>query len=101
MYGTLFDYNGFGLSAIKNEQPNTCVPSYLLQLYNKRDEPNPRKRLAKLNMNKLLKELEITNIDDGCSISQIVKFCTNHQITYYILDFKYKLFETNNHLNYI
>jgi len=39
-------------------------------------------------------------IDEGCSIAQISVFCDIHKITYYALDFKYKLFETNNHKGY-
>ena len=32
MYGTLFNYNGLGLKAIKSEVPDSCVPEYLLKL---------------------------------------------------------------------
>ena len=45
MYGTLFNYNGFGLDAIKGKIENACVPEYLYNLYNNPDETNPRKRL--------------------------------------------------------
>ena len=39
-------------------------------------------------------------IDEGCPIEQIAGFCDIHKITYYALDFKFRLFETNNHLAY-
>lgn len=100
MFGAVFNYNGFALEAIKSEVPNSCVPEYLLKLYNNPEETNPRKRLAKLTMDKLLQELNMKAIDEGCSIAQIAVFCEIHKITYYALDFKYKLFETNNHLGY-
>ena len=53
MYGTLCNYNGFGLDAIKGEIANACVPEYLYKLYNNPDETNPRKRLSKLTMDKI------------------------------------------------
>ena len=88
MYGTLFNYNGFGLKAIKSEVPNSCVPEYLLKLYNNPNEKNPRKRLVKLTIEKILKELNMNSIDDGCSIEQIAIFCEIHKITYYALNYK-------------
>ena len=100
MYGTLFNYNGFGLDAIKGEIANACVPEYLHKLYNNPDETNPRKRLSKLTMDKILKELNMNTIDEGCSITQIANFCNIHKITYYVLNYKYKLFETNNNVGY-
>ena len=51
-------------------------------------------------MDKILQELNMKTIDEGCSIAQIAVFCKIQKITYYALDFKYKLFETNNHLGY-
>ena len=100
MYGTVFNYTGFGLQALNGKTPNACVPEYLLQLYNNPEETNPRKRLAKLKMEKILHELNMNTIDEGCSITQIAAFCDIHKITYYALDFRYKLFETNNHKGY-
>jgi hypothetical protein len=100
MYGTLFNYNGFGLDAIKGEIENACVPEYLYNLYNNPDETNPRKRLSKLTMDKILKELNMNTIDEGCSITQIANFCNIHKITYYVLNYKYKLFETNNNVGH-
>ena len=48
-------------------------------------------------MDKVLEEVKMNAIGEGCSIEQIAGFCDIHKITYYALDFKYKLFETNNH----
>ena len=42
----------------------------------------------------------MNSIDDGCSIEQIAIFCEIHKITYYALNYQYKLFETNNDKNY-
>ena len=36
-------------------------------------------------------------IGQDCSIAQVAVFCEIHKITYYALDFKYKLFQTSNH----
>ena len=72
----------------------------LFQLYHNPKETNPRTRLANLTMEQVLKELNMSAIDERCSIAQIAVFCETHKITYYALDFKYKLFETNNHLGY-
>ena len=88
MYGTLFNYNGLGLDAIKGEIANACVPEYLYKLYNNQDETNPRKRLSTLTMDNILKELNMNKIDEGCSIAQIAKFCMLHKITYYVLNYK-------------
>ncbi len=46
-------------------------------------------------MYKLLDSLGMKTIDEGCSIEQIAICCNRYKITYYVLDFKYKLFETN------
>ena len=59
MYGTIFNYTGFGLQALNSKTPNACVPEYLLQLYNNPEETNPRKRLATLTMDKILQELNM------------------------------------------
>ena len=48
----------------------------------------------------MIVELNMKTIDEGCTIEQIAGFCDIHKITYYALDFKFKLFETNNHLGY-
>ena len=40
------------------------------------------------------------SIDDGCNTEQIRKICNNHKITYYALDYRYKLFDTNNDMGY-
>ena len=47
MYGTVFNYLGYGLKAQQGEIPNACVPQYLYNLYNNDNETNPRKRLKK------------------------------------------------------
>ena len=100
MYGTIFNYIGFALEAVQSKTPNSCVPEYLFKLYHNPEETNPRKRLAKLTIDVILKELNMNSIDEGCSIAQIAVFCDIHKITYYALDFQYKLFETNNHKGY-
>ena len=100
MYGAIFNYIGFGLQALHSETPNACVPVYLLNTYNNQEETNPRKRLARLKMATILEQLNMKTIDEGCCIAQRAAFCDIHKITYYALDFKYKLFETNNHKGY-
>ena len=52
MYGTVFNYLGYGLMAQQGEIPNACVPEYLLKLYNNEEETNPRRRLTKINIRK-------------------------------------------------
>ena len=52
MYNAVFDYTGYGLKAIKNEITNTCVPTYILNLFNNKDETNKDKQISKLNMDK-------------------------------------------------
>ena len=44
MYGTLFNYSGYGLKAMNNKLPNTCVPEFLYNYYNNENGENPRKR---------------------------------------------------------
>ena len=48
----------------------------------------------------MVTELNMAKIDEGCSIAQIANFCMLHKITYYALNYKYKLFETNNDVGY-
>ena len=33
---------------------------------------------------------------EGCSIEQIANFCDRYRVTYYVMKFTYKLFETNS-----
>ena len=40
------------------------------------------------------------SITDGCNTEQVKRFCEIHKITYYALNYKYKTFDTNNHMNY-
>jgi hypothetical protein len=100
MYGTKFDYCGYQLLALEPQKPNSCVPEYLYQLYYNPNEINPRKRIAKLTMERLLEILEMKSIDEGCSIKQISKFCDMYKITFYSLDKKYKTVLTNAHKEY-
>ena len=86
--------------AQQNEIPNTCVPTYLLNLLNNPKETNPRKRLKKLTTWKILQELKMESVTDGCSVQQLAGFCDEHKVTYYVLNYKYKLFETNNHMHF-
>ena len=50
MYGTVFNYLGYGLQARQGKIPNACVPQYIHKLYNNEEETNPRKRLKKKNI---------------------------------------------------
>ena len=54
MYGTLFNYKGYGLDALNGKIQNACVPEYLLNLYNNENETNPRKRLKKLTIENIV-----------------------------------------------
>ena len=94
MYGTLDNYNGYGLDA-KNYD-GACVPNYILETYNNQDATNPRNKISKLNTPKPLDILCMQNIHEGCSIEQRTNFCNRYKITYYVMTFRYKLFETNS-----
>ena len=94
MYGTLYNYKGYGLDT--NNYDGACVPNYLLETYNNREETNPRNKISKLTMVKLLDILGIQNMYEGCSIEQIANFCNRYKITYYVMNFMYKLFETSS-----
>ena len=59
MYHSNLNYCGYGLKCQNNEIPNSCVPSYILKLYNNKDETNPIMVITKLTMNILLKEIEM------------------------------------------
>ena len=52
MYGTLYNYIGWGLDG--GEYDGACFPNYLSETYNNQDETNPRNKISKLNMAKLL-----------------------------------------------
>ena len=47
-------------------------------------------------MPKLLDILGMQNMHEGCSMKQIANFCNRYKITYYVMIFRYKLFETNS-----
>ena len=100
MYGGIFNYSGYGLEVQHGKIPNACVPQYIYKLYNNEEETNPRKRLKKLTLDKIVEELGMISITDGCDTEQIKRFCEKHKITYYALNYKYKTFDTNNHMNY-
>ena len=44
MYNAVFDYAGYGLQATQNEIPNTCVPTYILNLFSNKEEINKDKK---------------------------------------------------------
>ena len=52
MYGSLYNYIGWGLDG--GEYDGACFPNYLSETYNNQDETNPRNKISKLNMAKLL-----------------------------------------------
>ena len=52
MYGTLYNHPGYGLDA--KSYDGACVPNYLLETYNNQDVTNPRNKISKLDMPKLL-----------------------------------------------
>jgi hypothetical protein len=101
MYGTVFNYKGFMLDAIETKTPNCCVPEYIHDLLYNPTETDFRKRIAKLKIQDVLNDLEMTNIDEGCCIEQIAKLCNKRKVTYYALDYRYKLFKTNKDMKYI
>ena len=43
MYGTLYNYNGYGLDA--KDYDGTYVPRYLLETYNNQEVTNPRNKI--------------------------------------------------------
>ena len=94
MYGTLYNYKGYGLDA--NNYDGACVPRHLLETYNNQDVTNPRNKISKLDMPKLLEILGMINLYEGCSIEQIANFCDRYNITYCVMNVRYNLFETNS-----
>ena len=52
MYGTLYNYIGWGLDG--GGYDGACVPNHLLDTYNNREVTNPRNKISKLDMAKLL-----------------------------------------------
>ena len=52
MYGTLYDYKGYSLDT--NNYDGACVPRHLLETYNNQYATNPRNKISKLDMTKLL-----------------------------------------------
>ena len=94
MYGTLYNCKGYGLDT--NNYDGACVPRHPLDTYNNQDVTNPRNKISKLDMPKLLEILGMQNIHEGCLIEQIAYFCDRYKITYYVMNFRYKLFETNS-----
>ena len=55
IYGTLCNFKGYGLDT--NNYDGACVLIYLLETYNNQDVNNPRNKISKLNMPKLLEIL--------------------------------------------
>ena len=94
MYGTLYNYKGYGLET--NNYDGACVPRHLLETCNNQDVTNPRNKISKLDMPKLLEILGMQNMYEGCSIEQTADFCNTYTITYYVMNVKYKLFGTSS-----
>ena len=46
-------------------------------------------------MKAVINDLGMVREDEGCCIAQIANLCNKRKVTYYALDFKHKLFETN------
>jgi len=95
MYNLVFNYRGYMLDMIKTKTPNSCVPEYILNTLNNKEEKDGRKKISKLTLQDTLNDLGMKCIDEGCSINQIADFCNKRKVIYYALDYKYKLFETN------
>ena len=51
-------------------------------------------------MDKIVEELGMESITDGCNTEQVKRFCEIRKIAYYALNYKCKTFDTNNHMNY-
>ena len=94
MYVTLYNYKGYGLDTYN--YGGACVPRHHLETYNNQDMTNPRNNISKLNMAKRLALFGMQNMYEGCSIEQIANLCNRYTITYYVMIFRYKLFETNS-----
>ena len=94
MYGTLYTYKGYGLDT--NNYDGAYVPRHLLDTYNNQYVTNPRNKISKLDMAKLLEILGMQNLYEGCPIEQIANFRDKYKITYYVMNFRYKLFETSS-----
>ena len=96
MYGTVFNLMGYNLTARATQIKDACVPEYLHNLYNNKEETNARKRLKKLTPEKVLEGLGMKTRDEGCDINQIDRFCSIYKITYYALNYRYEIIQTNN-----
>ena len=94
MYGTLYNLIGYGLDA--KDYGGARVPNYLLETYNNQEVTNPRNKISKLTMPKLLEILGMQNMYEGCPIEQTANFCNRCKVTCYVMNFRYKLFETNS-----
>ena len=46
-------------------------------------------------MKNVIGDLGMVREDEGCCIAQIANLCNERKVIYYALDFKHKLFETN------
>ena len=66
MYGTRYNYNGHGLDA--KSYDGACVPRHLLETYNNQDVTNPRNKISKLDMLKLLELSDMKDLYEGCSM---------------------------------
>ena len=93
MYGTRFNYLGYMANAGYNN--GCCVPQFIFDTLHNPNETNPRKRIAKLTMKNVIDDLGMVREDEGCCIAQIANLCNKRKVIYYALDFKHKLFETN------
>ena len=82
MYGTLYNYNnGYGLD--NNNHDGACGPRHLLDTYNNRYVTNPRNKISKLDMAKLLEILGMQNLHEGCPIEQIANLCDRYNQRFY------------------
>ena len=78
MFGTLLKYKGYNVETVCTD--NTCVPTYLLNLLNNPDETDKNRKITKLTMENIIKDLNMNNIDEGCCLEQLMDFCRLYKV---------------------
>ncbi len=93
MFGTLLNLCGYDLNVGKYEYVNACCVEYHVNMFNKI-------RNNYWTIERFMKEMCMTNIDEGASLNQLIPLYKKYRIGYRIVDFKYHVSASHDEHDY-
>ncbi len=93
MFGASFELCGVNLKVGKFEFVNACAFEYHLRMFNK-------KRSNNWTQARLLKELNMTSIDEGITLNQLIPLYQKYKSGFHVVDYKYHTTVSYHDYNY-